>query len=99
MAQPSDLSPDALDDVGMTVAHGRCEDSAEEVQVLPTLHVPHPHTLAFVQNQRLVVERPDRRKQELPLTSEDILALGHLSGTVQVIRPSPGATMLLRLGS
>ena len=55
MAQPTDLSPDALDDLGMAMAHGRCEDSAEEVQVFPTVNVPHPDTFTFIQNQRLLI--------------------------------------------
>ena len=46
---------DALDDLGMAMAHGRCEDSAEEVQVFPTVNVPHPDTFTFIQNQRLLI--------------------------------------------
>ena len=80
MAQPAGLRLHALEDPRMAVPNGRREDSAEEVQELPSIDVPDTNALAFIQGQGLIVEGPDRGEQELPLTGEDVLAPGHLSG-------------------
>ncbi len=48
MAQPTDLSLDSPNDLGMAVAHGRREDSAEEVQVLPSIDVAYTDPFTFM---------------------------------------------------
>ena len=48
MGQPTDLRLDAPNDLGMAVSHGRREDSAEQVQVLPAIDVPYPDAFTFV---------------------------------------------------
>tara|TARA_B100001179_G_scaffold230906_1_gene219555 strand:+ start:629 stop:817 length:189 start_codon:yes stop_codon:yes gene_type:complete len=62
MAQPTDLSLNAPNDLRMAVADGRREDSAEEVQVLPAIDAPYPDAFTFLQNQWFVIERPDGRE-------------------------------------
>ena len=62
MAQPTDLSLNAPNDLRMAVADGRREDSAEEVQVLPAIDIPYPDAFTFVQDQWFVIERPDGRE-------------------------------------